>query len=68
MPRWVNIFAQVVGTVGQGLNVFGGYIPPKYQGFVALGLGLAQTVVAGIAHGYNTDGTPQSVAFVPKTQ
>jgi hypothetical protein len=56
-----NIFAQLVGTAGQLLNVYGGLIPAKYQPVVAAGLGIAQGVAALISHFSNTNGTSQEL-------
>jgi len=60
---WVNILLQVVGTLGQSVNLFTSLVPDKYKGFVMLGFTLAQGTVAIIAHQYNPDGTPASVAY-----
>lgn len=54
---------QVVGTVGQIFNQFGGYVPAKYQGPVAIGIGIAQGVVGVIGHYYTPDG--QKITPVP---
>lgn len=41
-------------------------IPQEYRIWVAIGLGLAQGVIAWFQHRYNIDGTPQAAAYKPK--
>ncbi len=40
-------------------------IPEQYRIWIAIGLGLAQGIVAYTQHRHNTDGTPQAVPFKP---
>lgn len=66
MPRWLNILLQVVALVGQGFNLFGHFVPPKYIPAIAGGIGAAQAAVGVLAHQYNPDGTPAVVSYMPK--
>jgi hypothetical protein len=64
MPRWVSILAQTLGFVVQGVNQFGGFIPPEYHLPIALAVGAAQGVMGIIAHSFNPDGTPATLPYV----
>ena len=55
-----NILIQIVMTLGQIVNQFAPMVPDKY----AVVLAVVQAVVGVLAHYYNTDGTPQTKAFV----
>jgi hypothetical protein len=58
MNLWINLGLQLVGVVGNFLATSNGAIPAKWSPVISA----AQAVVGVIAHYYNTDGTPQSVA------
>lgn len=60
-----NIFAQITGLGLQALNIWGGLIPPKYQGFVAMGVALAQGLTAQKAQYSNPDGTKATTPWIP---
>ena len=64
MPRYINILLQVSSLLTASANNFTGIVPQKYQASVNLGLLLFSGIVGIIAHSYNTDGTPQSTAYV----
>ena len=49
--------AQILATVLQGLNMFGGMVPAKYQPFVAFALTVVQGGIALMNHYYSPDGT-----------
>lgn len=66
MKRSTNSWIQIIAMIGQTLNIFGNLIPVKYQPWVLLGLGTAQSVTGLLAQSSNTDGTPQEKPFVPK--
>jgi hypothetical protein len=63
MTRKFTIVFQIIGMLIQGYNVYGGLIPPKYQGVVAAAVGLLQAIQGVAAHSFNVDGTPQTMAF-----
>lgn len=50
---------------GQVFAAYGGIIPPKYQGPIAIGLGAIQFTIGQIQHGQNPDGTPARLPFTP---
>lgn len=55
-----SLFNKVFQSVALAGNVFVQYsdfIPPKVKAPVAVGIGVAQTIVGIIAHFYNPDGT-----------
>lgn len=58
-----NAVVQVLGTVAQGANSFGGFVPARYQVPFALGVGALQAVTALLSHFANPDGTPAAVAY-----
>lgn len=58
-----NAVVQVLGTVAQGANSFGGYVPPRYQVPFALGVGALQAVTALLAHFSNPNGTPAATPY-----
>jgi hypothetical protein len=58
MPRWLQILLHLTATgVGAYVSVKSGSPIPLVVS------GATQTAIGGIAQLYNTDGTPQSVAF-----
>ena len=61
-----NLIFQAATLIVQYGNQASGFVPVKYQTYVALGVGLAQAVVAWHVHGVNPDGTPASVGYVKK--
>ena len=65
MTKNINLFIQGVASISQLVNQFGGLIPHEYVPYVTGGLTALQAVVGIVAHHYNTDGTPQVVAFIP---
>ena len=65
MKRFTNILLQIVGTATSAYTVFGGFVPPKYQGQLVTGVSLAQGIAALVAHHYNPDGTNAKTAYVP---
>lgn len=62
MPRWLQILLQVASTAVGGYLSFhaGTPLPSVIAGGV-------QAAIGGVAQSYNTDGTGQQVAYVPKT-
>lgn len=58
-----NLIFQAAALIVQYGNQASGVIPAKYQTYVALGVGLAQALVAWRAHNVNPDGTPASVPY-----
>jgi len=61
-----HMLLQFLGFAAQGANLLTGLVPPKYQPLVALGISVLQGVTAWIGHNYNPDGSPASVADIPK--
>jgi hypothetical protein len=61
-----HMLLQFLGFAAQGANLLTGSVPPKYQPLVALGISVLQGVTAWIAHNFNPDGSPASVAYIPK--
>ncbi len=66
MKLTTNFWLQLVAIATQAVNQFGGIFPVKWQPWIMLALGAAQGAVGIVAHNSNTDGTPQTTAFVPK--
>ena len=66
MTVFMHMLYQLMLLIGQGINLFGGVIPPKYQPVVAFVLGLSQLGLALYNHYYNPDGTPASVSYIAK--
>jgi len=66
MTVFMHLLYQLLLLVGQGVNMFGGIVPTKYQPFVAFALGLSQLGLGLYNHYYNPDGTPAKVAYVAK--
>lgn len=65
MNKKFTLIFQLVAVAAQFGNQLSGLVPPKYQSYVLLGVGLAQTVQAWFAHNYNPDGTPAVTAYLP---
>ena len=63
MPRWLQILLQVLATAS---GAYASYATGTPLPLVISGG--TNAVIGGIAQSYNTDGTPQSQAFVPKGQ
>jgi len=60
-----SIAAQVVATILHVLNYASGVVPPRYQPYIALALGILQALGAFIAHFNNPDGTSASQPYKP---
>ena len=60
MPRWLHIVLQVLVQVAGGYAAYktGTPLPSVIAGGVSATVGVAQQA-------YNTDGTPQTTAFIP---
>ncbi len=65
MNLTINSFIQLLGTVGQTLNVVGGFVPADKKMYVAAGIALLQGIAAAVAHFSNPDGTPAALAYAP---
>lgn len=50
---------------GQVFAAYGGIIPVKYQGPIAIGLGALQFTIGQIQQTHNPDGTPAELPFRP---
>ncbi len=50
MNLTINSFIQLLGTVGQTLNVIGGFVPADKKMYVAAGIALLQGIAAAVAH------------------
>jgi len=59
-----NIITQILATGFQVLNLVGGFIPSKYQVWIAAILAGIQSATAIIAHESNPDGTPATQGYV----
>lgn len=68
MKLSTNILAQSVALIAQLFNQVGGVVPAKYQVPIALGIGVAQSIMAFVAHFTNPDGTSASTAYVKPPQ
>lgn len=72
MKRWQNILIQFTASTAQIANLWLPLVAEEHKGVVAAVLGTVQLGAAVIAHGYNPDGTPASLAYVkpeePKKQ
>jgi hypothetical protein len=66
MPRWLNILLQVAATVAQIWQILSPQVTWEDAGKIGAGIAAFQAIVASVAHSYNVDGTPQTVAFVEK--
>lgn len=62
MPRWLNVLVQILSAAG---GILGAVQGTKWAPFAALGVNSA---VGIISQQFNTDGTPQTTAFVPKSK
>lgn len=60
--RW-NVILQSLAMVVQYGNQASGFVPPKYQPWVAGVVGLAQGIIAWRSHYFNPDGTPAAVGY-----
>lgn len=62
MPRWLHIILQIA-TIGVGVagHVYGIPLIPIIATALSASIGV-------INQAYNTDGTPQETAFIPKNQ
>lgn len=65
MRSFLARLAHAVAITGQVFNSYGGIIPQKHQGPVAVGIGLAQLVIGHLQHNSNPDGTPAALPFKP---
>ena len=61
----LNIVAQVLAFVLQGLNFASGAVPVKYQPWIAFGIAVVQAGIALLAHYQNPDGTNAKTAWIP---
>ncbi|MGO9073263.1 MAG: hypothetical protein ACLPLR_08740 [Terriglobales bacterium] len=61
-----HLFFQLLATVVQWGNLASGMTTGKTQAAVLLIVALAQAALGWWAHYSNPDGTPATVAFVPK--
>lgn len=62
----VNSTIQLISTIAQTVNAFGGFVPQgKPQMYVAASLALLQGIVAALAQFRNPDGTSARVPYVP---
>ena len=66
MPRWVNILIQVTAILVQAGDWSGYLVPKEYKEGVSLAIAVIQAGTGVIAHHYNVDGEPQTVAYRPK--
>lgn len=66
MSRLIHLILQAAGFLVQYGTSVSGYVPAKYQKWVHLAVGLAQAFLLWKSAEYNTDGTPQTTAFVKK--
>jgi hypothetical protein len=62
----VNIMIQCLALVAQLLNGLSDVVPPDKKTYLAIAIMVVQGIVAILAHHSNTDGTPQTTAFVPR--
>ncbi len=63
MKLSVNLIFQGAALMVQYGNQASGFVPVKYQTYVALAVGLGQALVAWHAHNVNPDGSPASIAY-----
>jgi hypothetical protein len=60
----LNTATQLLATLGQTLNAFGGIVPADKRVWVAASLALIQGILAAMAQFRNPDGTPASQPYV----
>lgn len=64
MTQVVNVLFQIIAFIAQGANMWGGFVPAKFQPYIAGVVGIAQILVSWRAHYHNPDGTPAEQPFV----
>jgi hypothetical protein len=65
-PRWLNVLLQVSAMVAQVWQILSPQVTWEEAGKIGAAITAFQAIVAAVAHSFNTDGTPQTVAFVDK--
>jgi hypothetical protein len=68
MTRVFTIVFQVLGLVVQLGSALTNIVPDKYKLLFGTVIGAIQAIQAAVAHNYNPDGTPATVAYVPPTK
>jgi len=58
-----NLVFHALALIVQYGNLASGYVPTKFQMWIALVVGAAQSLVAWRAHYYNPDGTPAAAPY-----
>lgn len=67
MKLSANVIIQILGITLQILTYSTTVVPPKAQPILGGAIAIVQAITGVVAHFYNTDGTPQSVAYVEPT-
>jgi hypothetical protein len=65
MKRWLSTTLQIIGGMGQVVNIVEPIMKQEHKIIIAGCIGFAQLVVGVIAHNSNPDGTPAEVAWIP---
>jgi hypothetical protein len=58
-----NLLFQIAALIVQLANIVSGWLPPKYQPFLALFVGLCQVLVSWRAQHFNPDGTRAEMPY-----
>lgn len=66
LTLWVNIAAQSVLGAGEVLNLVAPFLSERQKVIITAILSVASVIVSRSAHFVNTDGSPQTAAFVAK--
>ena len=65
MTRWFTTLAQITGVLIQLATVFTPLVSTEYRGYVMGAVAALQAFIGVLAHSFNPDGTPASVAYIP---
>lgn len=68
MKLSTHLIWQALMLVAQYGNQAASFVPGKYKPLVAIAIGAIQGILAWKAHYSNPDGTPASVAYLPKSK
>lgn len=66
MKLKVNVIIQGLGSALVLAQIASGFLPPAQAKWGAVAVSVIQGMAAVLSHFSNTDGTPQTVAYVPE--
>lgn len=66
MRQSIHLVLQAIGFLINILTFATNVVPAKYQPYVVATVSLLQGLLAWYNHNFNPDGTPATVAYVPK--